>query len=429
MSSAQVPNDDSQDAAPTGGASTAQVSGATDILDSAVLAVAYVPDFLPESLLVWFVPNREQPTACYLEFVGEMAENWQTYYTKKGFQFVTDRPAECAGPFRVDPAGFRFEILEPGRFLVPKPHFRISEAADPVPLPGLEKRRPINPWKPNYIQATTFIKKYDWPHPVPRAVHYAVWEIEECGQIAGSTSWKNAESILRAGATPEVLSCIADIFYNRPEDYPLGSEVYLRILGSSGDDGFAKLAELAKHPISRKRKMVAQVMGGLVEDRYLPHLIELLEDEDPDVRRTALRSIGRVGVSEETTGAEKVAAYLESDELPYRVWAAQALCKGGNDSYRKFFIGLIKEEPRLLSDMGELGDVLHDLELYQAVPFLIDRLKHEKAEFRSDAAEALERLTEIPLEYKSIDSQQERRDAIKLCERWWKDYKKRRSGR
>ena len=36
------------------------------------------------------------------------------------------------------------------------------------------------------------------------------------------------------------------------------------------------------------------------------------------------------------------------------VWAAQAALKGGDRSYEKFLITLVKDEPRLLTDMGEL---------------------------------------------------------------------------
>ncbi len=398
-------------------------------LPEAVLGVAYIPDFLAEDVRFWFVPSRASPTAVYHELVGRAADAWGTYYTKKGVAFINGG-RNGDGPYRVDPEDLHFEILDPGRFFAPKPIFRFTRDGPAIPIVSLEKRRPINEWKPNYIKALNFIKKYEWTESVPRAVHYAVWEIEECGEIAGSTGWRNGERILRENRSPAVLRALSDIFFNRPEDFPLGSEVYLRILGDSGEEGLASLIELAEHPISRKRKVVAHVLGELRIRDVLPALLKLLEDEDPEVRTGALRSLGKAGVDGEADPEGKVAAYLESDEISRRVWATQALYKGGDESHQKFFLNLVKEEPRLLSDMGELGEVLADIELYQAVPFVINRLNHDKAEYRADAADALEKLTGLELNYTSHDQSQEvRRQAIRLCTRWWDDFKKERAAK
>ena len=398
-------------------------------LEEAILGVAYIPDFLAEDVRFWFVPSRENATTVYHELVGKAADTWPGYYTKKGIGFLS-KGREGEGPYRVDPEDLHFEILEPGKMFAPKPIFRFTSDGPAIPLVSLEKRRPINEWKPNYIKALNFIKKYEWTENVSRAVHYAVWEIEECGEIAGSTAWRNAERIIRDQESRTVLKAVSDIFFNRPEDYPLGSEVYLRILGAAGEEGFAELVQLAEHPIARKRKVVAQALGELGVREGLASLLKLLEDEDPEVRTAALRSIGKVGVDNEADPEGKVAAYLESDEISRRVWAAQALFKGGDTSHQKFFINLIKEEPRLLTDMGELGDVLGDLQLLQSVPFVINRLKHDKPEYRADAADALEKLTDLELNYTSHDQSQEvRRQALRLCNRWWSDYKKTRSGK
>ncbi|MCH2373585.1 MAG: HEAT repeat domain-containing protein [Planctomycetes bacterium] len=404
----------------------AESDHATDpkVLERAVLGVGYIPDFLPEQVRFWFVPSREQPSSVYLEFVGEAHDNWESYYTSKGWAFVQHHQVAAEGPYHVAPSALRFEILEQGRFFAPKPTFRFGDESGEVPVVGLQKRRPLNPWKPNYIQALNFIKKYEWKGSFPQSVHYAVWEIEECGQVAGSTAWKNAERILLDQMSSALVEAIADIFFHRPEDYPLGSEVYLRVLAESGEEGFAKLLNLAEHPISRKRRTVAQTLGAVADARGTSSLLKLLEDEDPEVRTAALRALGRVGVDSASDPNGLVAEYLESEEVPKRVWAAQALYSGGDESYQKFFITLVKDEPRLLTDMGELGDVLAALKLLQAVPFLITRLKHEKPEFRADAAESFEKLTGVELDYRTLDSQDERRQAIKMCNRWWSDYKK-----
>jgi hypothetical protein len=396
---------------------------------TAVKAIDAESSRLLDDVQFWFVPGREAPAAVYHELTGASARDWQSYYTKKGWNFIHDPSPDAEGPFRVKPGGLSLRILEPGRIFAPRPLFRFAEGGRAAPIVSIEKRRPLNPWKPNYIQALNFIKRYEWPQPLPRAVNYAVWEIEECGQVAGSTSWRNAERLLRDHDSEALRSTLADIFYHRPEDYPLGSEVYLRVLGRSGPEGFAKLVELARHPISRKRKVVAATLGELRDPRGVPTLLELVEDEDPDVRTAALRALGKAGVNAASDPGGKVKEYLNHAEIPKRVWAAQALVKGGDDSHAKFLLTLAKEEPRLLTDMGELGDVLGDLKLEEAVPYLIHRLKHEKAEFRADAAEALAKVTGLNIEYQSLDSEEQKRNAIKAYNRWWEDRKKERRKR
>jgi hypothetical protein len=393
-------------------------------LESAFLELPYIPDFLLEETLFWFAPTREGADAVYLELTGDAAETWKSSYTKKGWSFIHDDPRPAEGPYRVAGPSIRLSILEPGRIFAPKPVLRLAEGGQAIPIVSLEKRRPLNPWKPNYIQALNFIKKYEWPHSLPRSVQHAIWEIEECGQIAGSVSWKNAELILRDFDTKELRLTLADIFFNRPEDYPLGSEVYLRTLGRSGPNGFAELVELAKHPISRKRKVVAHTLGELRKPEGVAPLLVLLEDEDPDVRNAALRALGKTGVRPGEDPSGKVIAYLGDPEVPKRVWAAQSLLKGGDIAHEKFLLTLVKEEPRLLTDMGELGDVLGDLGLFDAVPYLIHRLKSDKAEFRADAAEALGKVTGVELEYHSVDTEEQRKSAIKTYTRWWEDRKR-----
>ena len=44
-----------------------------------------------------------------------------------------------------------------------------------IPLDSIEKRRPLNPWKPNHLRSTNFITRYEWREPVPRAA----W----CGRV------------------------------------------------------------------------------------------------------------------------------------------------------------------------------------------------------------------------------------------------------
>ncbi|MEM7231974.1 MAG: hypothetical protein AAF517_07370, partial [Planctomycetota bacterium] len=210
-------------------------------LERAWLDLPYVPDFLLDEVQYYFVPSKDDPKEVYHELRGKSAENWKSYYTKKGWNFV--RSPEGDGPYRVKPGETRLGILEPGRIFAPKPKFRLEENGAEIPIAGIDKRRPLNPWKPTYLKSLAFIKKYSWAQPVARSSQAAIWEIEECGEIAGSTSWMNAEELLLRDESAELKEVLKDIFFQRPEDFPLGSEVYLRVLGCLGDEGFEKLLE------------------------------------------------------------------------------------------------------------------------------------------------------------------------------------------
>lgn len=396
------------------------------VLESVYLDLPYIPDFLFGDVLYYFVPSREGVREVYHELIGDSADIWGGYYTKKGWNFL-HAGGGGEGPFRVSPGGTHLEILEPGRIFAPRPLFRFERQGQAKPIVSLEKRRPLNPWKPNYVRALNFIKKYDWPRQVARRVQMAIWEIEECGEVAGSTSWINAEEVLLQSDSSEVQETLVDVFYNRPEDFPLGSEVYLRLLGKLGTSGFEELCGLAQHPVTRKRAVVARTLGDLGDPRSVETLLVLLEDEDSGVRATALRSCGKVGIDDQSDPEGKIRGYLDSEELAHRVWAAQALLAGGDEHHKKYLVQLVKEEKRPLADLGELGEVIVELDLVDTVPFLITRLKDTRAEVSMDAAEVLQKLTGLDVEYSAQENDAQRRTALKAYNRWWEDRKRERS--
>lgn len=415
--------------------STGELSTREELtLDHAVLELPYIPDFLLDDILFWFVPSRDECREVYHELVGRSAENWSTYYSKKGWNFLHDEGARAAaeGPFAVRPGEIDLDLLEPGRLFAPKPRFSFERGGPSFTLVSLEKRRPLNPWKPQFIRALEFIRKYEWPHEIPRRAQAAIWDIEECGEIAGSTSWMNAEGVLLRSDTENVRRTLSDVFYNRPETYPLGSQVYLRVLGRLGREGFEELLELARHPITRKRVAVARALGDPSlgeaiddEERHrlrLETLLVLLEDEDPGVRSAALRSIATEGLRP-GNDSSKIAAYLEAPEISHRVWAARAL-SDLDEEQRKFLIGLVKEDRRPLTDLGELGELIAESKLYDVVPYLIQRLKSEDRQVVIDAAEVLQKLSGTELEVTAAGADEEKREAIKRYTRWWEEIKR-----
>ncbi len=124
---------------------------------------------------------------------------------------------------------------------------------------------------------------------------------------------------------------------------------------------------------------------------------------------------------------ERIRAFLESEDVGERVWATEALLRGGDESREKDLINLVKESELPLGDMGELGQILVDLNVTQAVPFLIRRVKSERVEIRDDAAEVLRELTGVRPDFHAHDDAGTRRDAVRKWSRWWDEYKKRRS--
>lgn len=412
------------------GAATETSDDSIRWIDEAVLRLPYIPDFLIDDLIFFLAPGEDNPREAYHSLVGPALDRWATYLTKKGYRFLKDSgPKKAAGPFRVRPGKARLEILQPGRVFSPKSTIRFIPDGTDVPLVSLERKRPFDPWKPTYIKALNFIKKYKAPHPLPRAVEYALWEVEECGEVPGSVSWENAEQILaeyaaRDGTVREILS---DIFEKRPEDFALGSQIYLRVLAGAGPEGMQMVCDQHSNPQLLKRCHAARALGERGEPAGLDVLVNLLDDEHPEAFRAALGAIGKAGVPADHPAMERIRAFLESEDVGERVWATEALLRGGDESREKDLINLVKESELPLGDMGELGQILVDLNVTQAVPFLIKRVKSERVEIRDDAAEVLRELTGVRPDFHAHDDAGTRRDAVRKWSRWWDEYKKRRS--
>lgn len=397
-------------------------------LETGTLLAAYIPDFQIDELLLYFSPSLAEAKEVYHDLPAKPRDRWGGYFTRKGVRFLSDPSSVPAaeGPFRVRPEGLRLEILEPGKLFSPKPAFRVREGTEPAPVVSLEKKRPFDQWKPTYIKSHAFMKRYEPPHAVPRAVDYAMWEVEECGEIPGSVSWINAEKILleHARGNPEIQAVIADIFEKRSEEFTLGSEIYLRVLGQSDEEGLKRVCAYHDYPMKTKRIQVARVLAQLGDRRSLDALLVLLDDEEPEVRASALQAIGSAGISGDHPAAERLREIQESGEIAHRVWATTALYRGGDEQQQKALIQFIKEEELPLMDMGEMGQLLVDLEMVSAIPFLIKRLRSERPEIRDDAAEVMRGLTGEDAGFHGTDDLPERRKAIKVWERWWNEHKK-----
>src|SRR5262245_59065716 len=90
-------------------------------LDAVNFELPYIPDFLLEQTLLWFVPSRDKAAGAYLELSGSDAKDWSSYYTKKGWNFVHAESRQADGPYRAAKGGLHLRVLEPGKIFAPKP--------------------------------------------------------------------------------------------------------------------------------------------------------------------------------------------------------------------------------------------------------------------------------------------------------------------
>ena len=401
------------------------------VLEELTLELLYLPEFDVEDLRYWFAPSFESPRAVYQEIVNDPNRQWGAYYTKKGWDFLFSGSAPRAeGPFRVREGKTRIEVVNRGRLFSPKPVIRLGRLGEPLPLAGMEKHQPINPWRPNYLKSLIFIRKqYKWEYDLPPEVVLSLYAIEECGEFSGSKAWINAERVLLQSDSESLRATLSDFFSQRPEEFELGSQICLRVLGRLGDEGFSMLLDLAKHPVTRKRMHVASILGETCGDRPggIKTLLLLADDEDFGVRDEALQALAGVGVDGTTDSGGRVASFLESEEIRHRGWAAAAYLKGGDESQKKFIVQLVKEDERTLSELGNLGKIVVQLELLDVTPFLIRRFKSGPDDLALDAMETLSSLTGIELEYSLLNDAEAKRSAIKELNRWWDERKRERS--
>lgn len=401
------------------------------VLDELTLELLYIPEFDVADLRYWFAPSLESPKAVYQEIANDPNRHWGAYYTRKGWDFLfSGAPPKGEGPFKVREGGTSIEVVDRGRLFSPKPVVRLGRLGEPLALAGLEKNQPLNPWRPNYLKSLIFIKKqYKWEYELPAKAVLSLYAIEECGEFSGSQAWVNAERILLQSDSEPLRATLSDFFSQRPEDFELGSQICLRVLGNLGEEGFSMLLDLAKHPVTRKRRHVASILGELCGDRPggIETLLLLADDEDFGVRDEALQALAGVGVNETTDSGGRVASFLESEEIRHRVWAAAAYLKGGDESQRKFLVQLIKEDERTLSELGNLGEIVVRLQLLDVTPFLIRRFKSGTDDLALDAMETLSSLTGIELEYSLLNDPEAKRSATKELKRWWDERKRERS--
>ena len=87
---------------------------------------------------------------------------------------------------------------------------------------------------------------------------------------------------------------------------------------------------------------------------------------------------------------------------------------------------LIKEDERTLSELGNLGEIVVRLNLFDVTPFLIRRFKSGSDDLALDAMETLSSLTGIELEYSLLNDAEAKRSAAKALKHWWEERKRER---
>lgn len=153
-------------------------------------------------------------------------------------------------------------------------------------------------------------------------------------------------------------------------------------LGEIGDsrasDGLAK--SLRDNDAS-VRYAAAVGLGEIGDSRTVPKLVECLGDQDPDVRRSVVDALDQIG---DSTAAPYLARSIDDPDIEVREWAAQTLCKLSPETAAQLFLIRLRKAhnqrtrnyySRLILRCGEI-----------AVPFLLDALQVQDAEFRWEIA-------------------------------------------
>lgn len=137
------------------------------------------------------------------------------------------------------------------------------------------------------------------------------------------TAWVNSVLALRSAQHPELTERVNRLLANvGAAKLSLMYEDELRRLG---DDGvpplLAYLDATRRKPDVRERATAARIVSDVAQPRWIPDMIALLTDENPDVRFQAARGLGRLtgrdqGLKAETWQTES----CESCEGAYKKW-------------------------------------------------------------------------------------------------------------
>jgi len=182
---------------------------------------------------------------------------------------------------------------------------------------------------------------------------------------------------IRLGETPNLLATM-----------PVPSAFALGAMGESARDAVPHLIRLLENEDPRGRSVARLALGEMGESGRdaVPQLIELLADEDPDVRTYAVLTMGEMGESAKDA-VPKLIELLDDEDL--RAGAASALGEMGEsakDAVPKLIELLDDEDLRAgaASALGEMGKSAKD-----AVPKLIELLDDEDPLVKNCAASAL----------------------------------------
>jgi HEAT repeat protein len=144
------------------------------------------------------------------------------------------------------------------------------------------------------------------------------------------------------------------------------------------------LIQLLEDEDSSVRRSAASALGEIKSEAAIPGLIQLLEHEDSFVRRSAASALGEIKSEAAIPGLIKL---LEHEDSFVRRSAASALGEIKSEAAIPGLIKLLEHEDSFVRDSA--ASALGEIKSEAAIPGLIKLLEHEDSFVRKSAASAL----------------------------------------
>ena len=230
-----------------------------------------------------------------------------------------------------------------------------------------------------------------------------------------------------AGAGPDAITPLVDVV--RGGDGGKKSKAIATIAAIGGPAAVRALIGITKNRDEFVRRCAARALGEIADDKAIPALVRALRDDDVQVRSAAAESLKRLDFQPETTeqrayfyvavgqwddvakmgpdAIEALVAALKNGKT--RDKALQTLVSTGSQALPTL-VSLLSDESGAMRTCA--AEALGDIADAQAIPALIECLRHGDLNLRRAAFNALERLGWTP-------QPDQRAEIAVALEEWW----------
>jgi hypothetical protein len=156
---------------------------------------------------------------------------------------------------------------------------------------------------------------------------------------------------------------------SRPEQLEIVHVIY-KIFVALGTFALMELTDALSSTDEKIRGAAAQIIGYVGFRQEIPALLNVLDDESPDVRKFAVRALGRIPFSSDTVEGAVVHALTDSDPAVVQ----EAIIASGQLKLKESVPHLTTIVERILQDRA-LSDIEHDQTFFatRALGFIGDR--------------------------------------------------------